>query len=85
METTNQRSVGPTIGLIVIILMITLGSIYFWTNRTVPANNVPENNTESSDEMNRIKNQSSSDETTAIGTDLEAFSESDIDNIDNGL
>lgn len=84
METTSQRPVGPMIGLIVIILLIILGGIYFWTNRDTPING-PENNTETTDDLGRIESQSNSDEAAAIDSDLEAYSESDIDSVDSGL
>jgi hypothetical protein len=48
METTNNKPIGPTMGLIIILLIIIAGGIYFWLSRsnTKIIENSPNNNTE---------------------------------------
>ncbi len=86
MDNTNPRPIGPTIGLIVILIIIVLGGIYFWQSRaTSPADNSYNTTENQPDDINRIETQSSSDDTTAIGGDLNAYGESDINNVDSDL
>lgn len=82
----EKRSVGPVIGLIIILVIILIGGIYFfWTSRTA---NAPKNegtpaveNGEAVD-TRTILNQNSSDDVSAIEADLDGFNESDISGLD---
>ncbi len=89
MDTTNNRPVGPIMGLIIILLIIIAGGAYFWfsrTNTNPPTNNEPvEKTQETSSEVKEIESQDTSDETTAIDNDLNAFGEAEINSIGNDL
>ena len=87
----KEHPVGPTIGLILILVLILMGGIYFWTSRTGYAPGLNGNtdstngtsNTETSTE--EINQQSSSDEAGSIETDLNAFGEADIEGLDSSI
>lgn len=88
----NNRPVGPVIGLIIILAIILIGGIYFWSSRInsktdmAPENNQnPAVNNGESVSPEAILNQSSSDETASIEADLNAFNESDIDGLGSDL
>ena len=88
----SNRSVGPVIGLIIILAIILIGGIYFWSSRMNSKTNItPDNNPNpainsgESVSPEAILNQSSSDETSAIEADLNAFNESDIDGLGSDL
>ncbi len=90
MDNTTKRPVGPVIGLVVILAIIILGGIYFWQTRahTAPApTNTATSTTQDQtpDDFSQIQTQSSSDDTAAINGDLNTYSESDINNVDQGL
>lgn len=85
MMPTEKKTVGPVIGLIIILIIILLGGIYFWMSRdkAVPMNNLNSTNQEEQvSASNEITTQGSSDDTSSIQADLEAFGESDIDSVD---
>ncbi len=69
-ETTNniihkEGSVGPVIGTIIILAVILLGGLYFWSNRNQLQNANTQGQTQ--DELNA---QSNSDDLDSIQTDL---------------
>lgn len=88
MGAEKSKSIGPVIGLIVILTLILLGGIYFYTSRDannetpIPVEpdggigNTPE---EQSVNAADIEAQSSSDETTAIEADLQATDMTSLD------
>lgn len=91
----NKRSLGLLIGLVVIILVILVGGIYFWSMRGSldygPVEN-SQNNSPTIQENgapvpseSQILNQSSSDAPDTIETDLNAFGEAEIDTLDSEL
>jgi hypothetical protein len=68
----NEGSVGPVIGTIIILAVILLGGLYFWSNRSVTDDlNNPENAASTSDETAAIETQSSSDDTNSLQYDLD--------------
>ena len=83
----EKKAVGPVIGLIIILVIIVLGSIYFWTTRKAdaPQNGDTAMEQDGSISTEGILSQSSSDEPDTIEADLNAFGESDINNLDSGL
>jgi len=86
----KNKPVGPVIGLIVIIILILLGGLYFWGARDTLNNGVPMNDDTSGEQSTpateeAIRNQSTSDNPTEIEADLETFNEADIDAIDSDL
>ena len=64
---------GQVIGVIIILLVILLGSLYFWNNRTDKMRD---------ETLNSINSQSDSDTASAIEADLD---NTDIDNLDAEL
>lgn len=83
----EKKAVGPVIGLIIILVVIVLGSIYFWTSRTTYAPLNSDTTSEQGDSVSTevILEQNSSDEPDTIEADLNEFDESDINNLDSGL
>lgn len=74
------------IGLIVIMIIIIVGGIYFWTSRPAAAPDTGSTTGESTNtEIEKIQSQESSDETTTIDSDLNAYGEAEIENIGNDL
>lgn len=76
---TNKSALGPTLGVIIILAVIVVGSLYFWGQRSVkkPA---PQTATSSSD-IQRLKTQSGSDDISSIEADLKA---TNFNNLDQG-
>lgn len=93
-NTRDNKSVGPVIGLIIILAIIIIGSIYLWLSRSNSplspqdnfdnANN-PSDQAGTSVDTQVILNQSSSDDAVAIENDLNSFDESDIGSLDSSL
>lgn len=84
----EKKAVGPVIGLILIIVLIILGGVYFWTTKTPysPQNgDTAATNGNTTFTSETILEQSSSDEPNDIEADLNAFGESDINSLDSGL
>lgn len=79
----EEKSIGPAIGIIVIIALIVLGGLYFWGERL--ESKKVQNETLRTEEtitpgadLEQMQTQSTSDESSAIEADLEA---TDIDNL----
>jgi len=85
----EKKAVGPVIGLVIILIIIILGGIYFWTSRTTYAPIQDDDSTENQEvgsvSTEAILDQNSSDEPDSIEADLSSFNESDINNLDSGL
>ncbi len=70
---TKENSVGPVIAIIIVLVMVVLGGVYFWGERSNP---VVEQSTAIVDDSNieavagKIEQQSTSDESAAIDADL---------------
>jgi hypothetical protein len=75
-----ESSVGPMIGIIIILAVIVLGGLYFWGQRANKSGNALDENTAA--ELDQIQSQSSSDEVSSIQADLDA---TDIDSLDAEL
>lgn len=90
-------SLGPIVGLIVILAIIIMGSLYFWTQKsekvtpstlatdTSATETSTENNTATftpDSQTQTLQTQSSSVDTTSIESDLNA---TDFQNIDSGV
>lgn len=86
----EERSIGPAIGIIVIIAIIILGGLYFWgqrlaqqPNTTVqeqtqtPVTQTQEEVTPGAD-LNQLQNQGSSDDLNSIQADLNS---TDLNNL----
>jgi len=82
----EHKPVGPVIGLIVILVVILAGGVYFWMSKDSAQNTdngTKQVNVEETPSSEIIQEQSSSDDTSSIEADLNAFGESDINNIDS--
>ena len=78
----EEKSAGPAIGIIIIILVILLGGLYFWGQRA-EQQEIPQLETEEQmSEVDTLRTQSDSDEVTSIESDLNA---SDFDNLGNEM
>ena len=86
MDETNinkESSIGPIIGAIIILAVIILGGLYFWSERGDDSA-APETEDAAVAELGVIKEQSSSDETNAIEADLKATQIETLDADRNG-
>ncbi len=70
----GSRSVGPIIGLVIIIAVIFLGGIYFWTTREKTSEYSQKSAPENADETAAIINSvpTSSEDSSSIEAALEA-------------
>lgn len=70
-DKTNEGSAGPIIGTIIILVVIILGGLYFWSQR---------DNTDSATEnrVESIETQGDSDDVSSIEADLEATNVNDL-------
>ena len=75
-STQNGGSAGPVIGIIVILVIIILGALYFWNQRSGDID-IDENMT--SEVIDSINTQSEDDSTSSIETDL---NNTNIENLD---
>lgn len=86
METENRAGLGPTIGTVIILLIIIVGGLYFWMHRakTVsPAASGDQAATAPADtDVQAVSAQSSSDDTASIQSDLNA---TNVDTIDSSI
>src|SRR3989344_4525293 len=80
--TDEKKQVGPIIGVVIIVLILTLGGFYFYGNQLNKKNGVmtPEEirNAPDSSILN-LEQQSSSDEISEIEADLNATNLNDLD------
>lgn len=83
-QSSHDKPVGPVIGLVVILVVILLGGVYFWMNRSENPSDQGASllEDESVEPSPEIQTQSASDDTASIEADLNAFDESDIDSVD---
>lgn len=83
---SEQKSWGPAIGLVVILLIIIAGSFYFFRGGT-PKGDAPNQEAEPSitdieDELQSLREQSESDEVADIKADLD---DTDVSGLDEEL
>ncbi len=90
----NTKTVGPLIGLIIILAIIILGGVYFWMSRGDRVNSdayqmenmeSPATPEEQAAEVRAIEAQSSADDVGSIEADLNSYDESDIDSTDSNF
>jgi hypothetical protein len=82
-QNQTESSVGPIIGTIIIVTILVLGGIYYWSNRlagTEPQLEVTQatSTTKTDPLIDRLSTQSSSDDLQSINQDLKATNLSDI-------
>jgi len=78
----GQKSAGPVIGIIIIVLVLVFGGLYFWGKR-VTQEPTPEAIMNMPDsQLETLGTQNTSDEVTAIEEDLNA---TDLENLDAEL
>lgn len=77
----NENSVGPVVGLIIILAVIILGGLYFWGERNNTGATDVTSPTSAQEDVNvsAIESQSSSDETSSIQADLENTNTENLD------
>lgn len=75
-DAQSKGSTGPVIGIIVILVIIILGGLYFWNQHSGDID-IDENMT--SEVIDSINTQSEEDSTSSIETDL---NNTDIENLD---
>jgi len=81
LEDNGGTSAGPIIGIIIILAIIILGGLYFWSQRIEDV--ITTDDTMMTDEiLNSINTQNSTDDTSSIETDLNS---TDIENLDSEL
>ncbi|TAL48910.1 hypothetical protein EPN83_02760 [Patescibacteria group bacterium] len=73
--TGGQRPIGPAIGVVVILLVIVLGGLYFWGQR-VERGKIQERASEqgAQTDIQALQTQGTSDDVTSIESDLTATS-----------
>lgn len=88
-QNPNDRSAGPVIGLVIILIIIVAGGLYFWSSRETLAPQNGESNIQESTttpaSTETINEQGSSDEINSIEADLNSFNEADINGLDSDL
>lgn len=82
----NPKSVGPAIGIVIIILVIILGALYFW-GQTIDRREVILNQQqmETADQAGSLPTQSSSDDLGSIEADLNMANFEDLGNEFNSV
>ncbi|MEK7088207.1 MAG: hypothetical protein AAB952_00485 [Patescibacteria group bacterium] len=90
-QTSENRPAGPVIGVVIIILILVVGALYFWGAKlNKEANQTPEDILSAEDQtLNQLQTQSTSDEVVDINTDLNATVldglDADLQSIDKEL
>ena len=76
LQPVEEKAIGPAIGVIIIILVLILGGLYFWGERmnknTVMQNPQIEETASPDAQMMELQQQSSSDDINSIDADLKA-------------
>ncbi len=76
-ENTPNGSVGPIIGTIIILAVIVIGGLYFWSQRKTDNSLINEDRINKAVES--INTQSNSDSSDSNGADLESTNTEDLD------
>ncbi len=74
----TSSSIGPLIGIVIVIAIIVLGGMYFWGQRVEQTGNAVEGDTATQS----LQNQGTSDDLAAIETDV---SSTQLDSLDSEL
>ncbi|NQV88170.1 MAG: hypothetical protein HQ402_01255 [Parcubacteria group bacterium] len=77
-ENIEKKPIGPAVGVIIILALIVIGSIYFWNQRVVENKNMQATTTPEA-LIEQLKDQSNSDELNSIEADLNATDLSGLD------
>lgn len=88
MDNQEKKPIGAIIGLLIILLIIIIGGIYFWGMRQSGNDGLYDNNKpalENTDADSDITSQSDSNEPEDIEADLDSFNSAEIDNLDSSL
>jgi hypothetical protein len=76
LQPVEEKTIGPAIGVIIIILVLVLGGLYFWGERMNKGREMPNPQLEepavTDAQTTELQIQSSSDDTNAIDADLTA-------------
>jgi flagellar basal body-associated protein FliL len=85
----SEKSIGPAIGIIIIIAVIVIGGLYFWGQRVSKQKAVPtpENNSTTTIDQNiqNLQKQSSADDINSIEADLNATNLNQLGSEMNGI
>lgn len=90
-QTPENKPAGPVIGVVIIILILIVGALYFWGAKlNKEASRTPEDILNAEDQtLNQLQTQSTSTEISDINVDLNATDlnspDSDLKNIDREL
>ena len=86
---TPQKSMGPMLGIVIIVILLVLGGFYFWGTQIKDRSQVQEVEITAEDIANQedttlknLQSQSTSDEIDDIEADLDA---TDLENLDSEL
>nr|QBM02320.1 hypothetical protein [uncultured archaeon] len=71
----GESKLGPIIGIIIVVIVLIIGALYFWGEKLNKANDLPQGDTM----VNNLKSQQNSDEVSSIEADLKATNLDDID------
>ncbi len=85
MEPTQEKSVGPILAIIIVLLLVVLGGLYFLGQRKSNVQSSIESASVSGDTSQitaSIKSQSSSDDSTSLEQDL---NNTNTTNVDSGV
>ena len=77
-ESIEKKPIGPAAGVIIILVLIAIGSIYFWNQKITENKNMQATTTPEA-LIDQLKNQSNSDELNSIEADLNAADLSSLD------
>lgn len=79
---TEKKSVGPLVAVVIILVLIVIGSLYFLKMRSSEQNYVPTTTVPAGDSITEsLNSQSNSDDLNSIEADLNA---TNLDNLDQG-
>lgn len=79
-QATANKSSGPVIGIVIIVVVLVLGGLYFWGERIVNEQPTPEEIIGAPDQtLENLNMQGTSDEINAIESDLNATNLQNLD------
>ena len=83
-QNSENKPAGPVIGVVIIILILIVGALYFWgAQLNKEANQTPDDILNAEDQtLNQLQTQSTSTEISDINADLNA---TDLNNLDADL
>lgn len=75
----TESKLGPIIGIVIVILVLVLGALYFWGEKLNRESGVTNDVINAEAAESELSTQSSSDELSSIESDLEATDFSELD------